>query len=436
MKKSTKDTIIIGLALFAMFFGAGNLIFPPMLGFKTGESWLSGAIGFLVSDVGLSLLGIVAVAYLGGGFTALGNKVGPRYSKILGTTIMLTLGPLLVIPRIAAVAYEMGVAPIFSETSMWIVTGIYFAAVIFVLFDQKRVIDKLGRWLTPVLLVSLLAIVIAGLLYPIGTPSAAKIPYAFGLGFIEGYQTVDALAAVIFTRMILFTLVSKGYVDKKSQLNMTIKAGAFAIGLITIIYGGLFIIGAQASSLFPEDITQTSLFVCITNSILGPWGKILVGITVVFACFTSAVGLTATAGTYFQHISKGKIDYRITVIAMSVVGYFIANLGVREIIAISTPIIMTIYPPVIMLILCALIDRMMIKVGITKHFYRGAVHTALILGIPDLLMNFSVPVNGVVEILNSLPLASYKIGWLIPSFLVAIVMEIAYHKKDSVEVKG
>lgn len=432
MRKSTKDIFIIGLALFAMFFGAGNLIFPPMLGFKTGESWLTGAIGFLISDVGLSLLGIIAVALLGGGFTALGNKVGPRYSKILGTTIMLTLGPLLVIPRIAAVAYEMGVAPIFSEASMWLVTGIYFTTIIFVLFDQKKVVDKLGTWLTPILLLSLIAIIVAGMLYPIGSPSTAKVPNAFSLGFTEGYQTVDALAAVIFSRMIIFTLISKGYVDKKSQLTMTIKAGAFAIGLIAIIYGGLFIIGSQASALFPEDITQTSLFVCITNAILGSWGKILVATTVIFACFTSAVGLTATAGTYFQHISKGKIDYRMTVITMSIIGFLIANLGVREIIAISTPIIMTIYPPVIMLILCALID----KTGISKHFYRGAVHTALILNIPYLLLSFKVPVNSVVEVLNSLPLASYKIGWLIPSFLVAIVMQIAYHKKEVILVKG
>ncbi len=431
MKKSTKDTIIIGLALFAMFFGAGNLIFPPMLGFKAGESWLTGAIGFMISDVGLSLLAIIAAALLGGGFTALGNKVGPRYSKILGTTIMLTLGPLLVIPRIAAVAYEMGVAPIFGQASMWLVTGIYFTTITFVLFDQKKVIDKLGTWLTPVLLLSLMAITITGILYPIGIPATAKVPNAFSLGFTEGYQTVDALAAVIFSRMIIFTLISKGYVDKKSQLSMTIKAGVFAIGLIAVIYGGLFIIGSQASSVFPEDITQTSLFVCITNSILGPWGKILVAITIVFACFTSAVGLTATAGTYFQHISKGKIDYRLTVIAMSVVGFFIANLGVREIIAISTPIIMTIYPPVIMLILCALID----KAGISTYFYRGAVHTALLLNIPYVLLSFKVPVNSVVEVLNSLPLASYKIGWLIPSFLVAAVMHIAYHKKEVVKIK-
>jgi len=430
MKKSTKDIFIIGLALFAMFFGAGNLIFPPMLGFKTGESWLAGAIGFLISDVGLSLMGIVAVALLGGGFTALGNKVGPRYSKVLGTTIMLTLGPLLVIPRIAAVVHEMGIAPIFSNASMWLVTGIYFTATIFVVIDQKRVIDKLGKWLTPILLLSLISIIVAGFLFPLGIPSTAKVPNAFSLGFIEGYQTVDALAAVIFARMILFTLVAKGYVDKASQVRMTIKAGAFAIGLIAIIYGGLIVIGSQASAVFPEDITQTSLFVCITNSVLGSWGKIIVAITVVFACFSSAVGLTATAGTYFQHISKGKIDYRITVVAMSVVGFFIANLGVHQIIAISTPIIMTIYPPVIMLILCALID----KVGISKYFYRGAVHTALILSIPDLLMSFKVPVNGVVEFINSLPLASYKIEWLIPSFLVAVVMHIAFHKKEVVEV--
>jgi len=425
MNKATKDTFIIGLALFAMFFGAGNLIFPPMLGFRAGESWLSGALGFMMSDVGLSLMGIIAVAMIGGGFTALGNKVGPRYSKILGTTIMLTLGPLLAIPRAGAVSYEMGIESLFPSSTMWIVTTIFFIATIFFVFDQKGVVNKIGKLLTPILLITLLVIIVAGLIYPIGAASHAKVANAFGLGFTEGYQTVDALAAVIFARIILNTLIAKGYTKTSSQVMMTIKAGAIALGIIAIVYGGLIAIGSNASALFPNDITRTSLFVCIVNRILGSSGTIIIAIAVVFACFTTAVGLTATAGAYFQHISKGKINYKVTVVAISLVSLLIANLGVKEIIAISEPILRLVYPPVIMLIICGLFD----KLGLSKHFYRGAVHTALLLSIPEMLASFHVPVNSAVDLLNSLPLANYKVGWLIPSLLVALVMHIAFHKK-------
>jgi len=430
MKKATKDTFIIGLALFAMFFGAGNLIFPPMLGYRTGENWLSGTVGFMMSDVGLSLIAIIAVAVIGGGFTALGNKVGPRYSKILGTTIMLALGPLLAIPRASAVSYEMGIESLFPTSTMWLVTTIFFIATIFFVIDQKGVIDKIGKLLTPILLLTLLAIIVAGIIHPIGVASTSKVANAFGLGFTEGYQTVDALAAVIFARIILNTLVSKGYTTTTSQVMITIKAGAIALGIIAIIYGGLIFIGSNSSALFPDDITRTSLFVCIVNRILGSSGTLIMAIAVVFACFTTAVGLTATAGAYFQHISKGKLNYKITVVVISFVSLLIANLGVKTIISFSEPILLLVYPPVIMLIICGLFD----KFGLSKHFYRGAVHTALILSIPEMLTRYHIPVNSVVDLLNSLPLASYKVGWLIPSLLVALILHIAFHKKEIITV--
>lgn len=430
MKKATKDIFVIGLALFAMFFGAGNLIFPPMLGFRTGESWLSGTVGFMMSDVGLSLLGIVAVAMLGGGFTALGNKVGHRYSKILGTTIMLALGPLLAIPRTGAVTHEMGIDLLFPGTSMWLVTAIFFIATIVFVFDQKGVVDKIGKLLTPALLITLLVIIVAGLMHPIGVASTSKVANAFGLGFTEGYQTVDVLASVIFARIILNTLVQKGYTNTSAQVMMTIKAGAIAMGIIALTYGGLIAIGSNASALFPDDITRTSLFVCIVNRVLGSSGTIITAVAVVFACFTTAVGLTATAGAYFQHISKGKISYKVTVVVLSLVSFLIANLGVREIVNFSEPILMLVYPPVIMLVICGLFD----KLGLSKHFYRGAVHTALLLSIPEMLASFHLPVSSLLDLLNSFPLANYKVGWLIPSLLVAIVMHIAFHRKAALPV--
>ncbi len=421
-KHMRKDVIVVGLALFAIFFGAGNLIFPPLLGLMSGENWLAGTIGFLLSDTTLALLGIVAVAIVPGGFDGLGNKVGPIFSKILGATIMLTLGPLLALPRTGAVTHEMGILPLISSVPLWITTGIYFIGSMLFVFDERGVMDKIGKWLTPALLLSLLAIIITGIISPIASVEAATVQSVFGTGFIDGYQTVDGICSILFARIIINTLEEKGYVKRKDKVKMTIMAGIIAMGLISLVYTGLIYLGATSAGIAPADVSRTGLFVLIVNSLLGTSGTVVISIAVILACFTTAIGLTATSGSYFQHISNGKLSYKFTVVAVTLISLLIANLGVDNIVRFSGPVLMMLYPPVIMLILSALIDRF----EFSRVYYRTAVYTALVMSTPAMLSAFGMNLSVVTEALAELPLAHYELGWLIPSFGLGLLAETTY----------
>ncbi|MBI9035685.1 MAG: branched-chain amino acid transport system II carrier protein [Bacteroidales bacterium] len=417
-----KDVIVVGLALFAIFFGAGNLIFPPLLGLISGDDWLVGTLGFLLSDTTLALLGIIAVAIVPGGFDGLGNKVGPVFSKVLGVTIMLTLGPLLALPRTGAVTHEMGILPLLSSAPLWLVTGLYFLGSMVFVFDQKGVMDKIGKWLTPALLLSLLAIIVAGIFFPISDPLPASIPSVFGNGFISGYQTVDGICSIILARIIVNTLEEKGYVKARQKVIMTILSGIIAMGLISLVYTGLIYLGASSVSIAPADVSRTGLFVLIVNNLLGSAGTVMISIAVILACFTTAIGLTATTGAYFYHISKGKVSYKFTVVAVTIISLLIANLGVESIVRFSGPVLMMLYPPVIILILSALIDRF----ALSRVYYRTAVYTALLMSVPAMLSAFGFPLSGMDHVLARLPLASYELGWLLPSFALGFAAEMLF----------
>jgi len=185
--KSYKDCIVIGLALFAMFFGAGNLIFPPQLGVLSGDSWIEACIGFFTTDLGLSVLAIIAIAKVGGSFEHFAGKVGKSFSLVLGTFIMLAVGPLMAIPRTGAVSYEMGIAPIFDGVNQYVFTFIYFLVALLFVLNPKGVIDKIGKWLTPVLLLSLAIIIVKNIIDPIGLPVEAVKFNVFTYSFFQGY---------------------------------------------------------------------------------------------------------------------------------------------------------------------------------------------------------------------------------------------------------
>ncbi|MEG0371090.1 MAG: branched-chain amino acid transport system II carrier protein, partial [Clostridium sp.] len=206
MNKSIKDIIIVGFALFAMFFGAGNLIFPPTLGLATGDAWLPGMIGFLVTGIGLPLLGILAASKAGGSLEDVGNKVNGTFSRIFAVAIMLSIGPLFAIPRTAATTFEIGVQPFFGQSStlmVAIVSIIFFAVTVYFSINPSTVVEKVGKILTPVLLISLLVIIVKGIFSPMGDPISTGIEGSFGRGFTDGYNTMDALASMVFAGIVI-----------------------------------------------------------------------------------------------------------------------------------------------------------------------------------------------------------------------------------------
>lgn len=417
MNRKFKDTLLIGAALFAMFFGAGNLIFPPSIGIASGDQWLMSLLGFIITGIGLPVLGIIAVAKAGGTINDLASKVHPMFSKILGAIIVLAIGPLLAIPRTGATVFEIGIKPIFGNVSPAIVSIIYFSITLFFVIKPSGIMDKIGKILTPILLIVTLSIVAKGIINPIGTTISTGIKLPFTNGFTSGYQTMDALGSIVMAAIVLVALIEKGYKDKKEQIKMTMMAGIIAGAGLLVIYGGLLYLGACSSGLYSSDIAKSELIVNITNLVLGNMGQISMCIVVSAACLTTSIGLTAVVGNYFSQLSNNKISYRFIVIFTTLFSAVMAVAGVEQIVKLAVPLLVLVYPTAMVLIVLGLFDQFIPN----KNVYRGAVLGASIVGIFDGLSAMNIEINSVHYIISKLPLASAGFGWVLPALLLGLI---------------
>ena len=302
-----KDILIIGFALFSMFFGAGNLIFPPFIGLTSGSSWLISFLGFVIADVGIILLSINAVLKAGS-FQNVVQRVGKRFGVGLEVIMMLCLGPILVIPRTAATTFEMSIMPIFEGFNPVVFSIIFFLLTFILTVKPTKVMDIIGTFLTPALLIALAFLIGKGIMSPIGELNTnINSDNLFVNGITQGYQTMDALGIGGVTALIITSLVGKGYKDKNENRKLAMKASTIAgIGLV-VVYGGLAYLGATASNMYDGSISQTTLLVNITRNLLGNTGIILLGIIVALACLTTSIGLTSVTAKYFEDVTKKKL---------------------------------------------------------------------------------------------------------------------------------
>lgn len=429
MSKKTKDTIIVGLALFATFFGAGNLIFPPMLGLINGDKWWLCMLGFLITGAGLPILGVIAVAKAGGTIHHVTKYVGSGFGKVVGSLIVLTIGPILAIPRTGATTYEMAVKPLFANANPIVVSIIFFAITWLFVIRPSGVIDSIGKILTPILLVTMAVIIVKGIVTPIGTAlDVGNIP-AFSTGFLEGYQTMDALGSILIGGLILNALIKKGYTDDQERMHMGMKAGLIAAVGLASVYGGLLCIGALSGGAFPADVDRIQLILGLTQKLLGT--ALPLSIVVSMACLTTAIGLTALTGEFFQDLSKGKLPYNVLVTVIVIVSGFIANMGVTAIINFAVPILVTLYPVTIVLIILNVLDNF-IK---NKNIYIGGVAGALCVSILDGISALNLNIDAISYIRNAIPLGSAGFGWLIPACVGMIIANfIVTNKNKSEEV--
>ena len=416
MAKKRNDALILGAALFSMFFGAGNLIFPPFLGLISGDKWNWAMVGFLLTGIGLPLLGIIASAKVGGGVDKLGKKVSPIFSKFLGITVVLAIGPLLAIPRTGATAFEMGILPMFPNANPIVFSVIYFGITLALVIKPTNVIDKIGKILTPALLILLALLIIRGIVYPMGEPIEEDIVKPFSDGFTQGYQTMDALAAILFGGIISASLTQRGY-DDKEQMSMTKKAGIIAVAGLTFVYGGLGYLGATGGSLFSKDIAKTDLIMNIANNSLKSFGELGLGLAVSLACITTAIGLTATVGQYFNQVSKGKIKYETIVIGTIIFSTIMSYKGVEAIISFAEPILVFMYPMVIVLVLLTVFLGDYIK---NDNVYKFAIYATLVVSAIDSLSMLGVKGN-ITKLISMLPLASSGFSWVIPAIIGGVV---------------
>ncbi|MFC3418249.1 branched-chain amino acid transport system II carrier protein [Salinicoccus hispanicus] len=351
---SFKNNIIVGFMLFAMFFGAGNLIFPPGLGFDSGQYFWMAIIGFVITGVGLPLIGVIAGSISKDGYRESLKVVHPIFAIIFMVIIYLAIGPFFAIPRTATTAYEMAMVPFINGTgwvSLLIFTLVFFGIVFALSYNPSRMVDNIGRFLTPVLLVTIIALIVKAITMYIGNDSGAAAESfdstsPFSVGFTEGYLTMDAIAAIAFSVIVLNSIRSLGVTKRKDLLIETIKSASIAAFLLGVIYISLGWIGNHVSPSVsqPEDQNLgTFLLTFVAEDSFGQFGTILLGVIVAVACLTTATGLVVAVSEYFNSILP-KISYETFVIIFTLISLVLANQGLTQVIQTSVPVLSIIYP--------------------------------------------------------------------------------------------
>ena len=412
-KKFGADSIVVGFALFSMFFGAGNVIFPPYLGFGAGTQWVNGFLFYFIADIGLALFALFTLLKVGGSENITG-RIGSVASNILMSAIILCIGPMVAIPRTAATTFEMSVAPLISGVSPVIFSVAFFIVVLLLSIRQSAVIDVVGKVLTPALLIGLLVLIIKGIISPLGSIVNPHVDSSFVIvnGIKSGYQTMDVLAALAFGIIILKSAQEKGYSDARESSKMIRAAAVIAGVLLLIVYFGLTYLGATSASLFSLGISRAELVIGIVERLLGKTGLVIFAVVVALACMTTAVALVSSAASFFEKLTKGRLSYAVLVTVICVSSAVISNLGLDRIVAVASPILDIVYPPTLVLIALSWFgDRL------SRGVYRWAVIGALIASVLSTLSLYGVS----VPIVNTLPLASLGLGWIVPAAGFGIV---------------
>lgn len=425
--KKTGNILTIGFALFAMFFGAGNLLLPPFIGMQVGQHiWIT-ILTFGLTGILLPFFGVLSVTNSGDSFNDLGNRINKNVAAILGTIIMICIGPLIAIPRTAATTYEVGILPSFPDSQpIW--TSISFFAVTW-LFSivPSKVVNLVGNILTPLLLLLLIILIFIGVTNPIDNTDISSLSTmdSFSLGFTEGYQTLDVLASVIFAGIIITATKSKGYTSVREKNKIVIAAGALAAICLLIIYGGLIYLGAT-SGINDLDVKRSELLIHISKSLLGKYGTLAIAISIALACLTTAIALTSAFGTFFNQLTKNKVSYRILVTICCIFSCILSISGVDTIIQFAYPPLAFVYPIVITLVLYFVIFGRIIK---SKAPYIGALIGSTIMALLGLLKVLNLLNEDTLQLLNHIPFFKYDLGWVIPSVLLFVIFYIVDKQK-------
>lgn len=422
-KKRVVDIFIVGFALFAMFFGAGNLIFPPILGLESGTSWISSISGFAITSVFATFLGIMTVVVSGDNFSDVGNRIHPIFSIVIASICMLSIGPLIAIPRTAATTFEVGVQSIFPTTKPVISSIVFFILTFILSLSSSKVVNIIGKFLTPILLIFLVILIVNGIISPINPDLTHSLSNtdAFVLGFREGYQTMDLLASFIMAGIIIAAIKGKGYIEDKEKKRTTTLSAVIAMSFLLLIYGGLVYLGATSGYESNGSISRTDLLLHISNGILGSNGSILLALCVGLACLTTSIALTSAVSDYFNKLSNNILSYRLLVTIICVISAYLAVHGVDAIISVAFPFLAVIYP----IMVCMAVYIVFFGKFVTdKKPYVAAISITFIIAIIGLLGNLGIAEASMNQILNAIPLNKYEIPWLLPSFVVFILFAI------------
>ena len=422
---SIKQVIMVGFMLFAMFFGAGNLIFPPALGFSSGEYFWTAMIAFVLTGVGLPLLGVIVGSISKAGYKESLKNIHPAFAVGFLVVIYLTIGPFFAIPRTATTAYEMSVVPFLSEnTGVWLLifSLVYFIIVFLLSIKPGTLVNSIGQVLTPLLLIGiLLLIVLAAVAYfnnPINPTGDSFVDTsAFSIGFTEGYLTMDAIAAIAFSVLVLNSIRQLGITNRKDLLIGTIKSALLAAVLLAVIYISLGWLANRVDlggMAVDDQNLGTFLLTFMADDVFGGFGPFLLGIIVFLACITTGTGLIVSVSEYFNSLLP-KVPYGLLVTVFTLISFGLANQGLDQVIATSVPVLSIIYPiamtTVVLLILTYFVPS-------PKLSLQLPVFLVTILSIITVIHR-----NGwlTMDWLEALPLFSFSFEW-IPFLIVGYIV--------------
>ena len=414
-KTALGEIVVVGFALFSMFFGAGNVIFPPFLGMEAGSRWLECFSAYFIADIGLAMMGMFALLRVGSSEQVL-RRAGRIPAELLMCAIVLCIGPMVAIPRTSASTYEMAIAPNLSGVSPVVFSVAFFALILVLCLKESAVVDIVGKVLTPLLLVGLFAIIIKGIVTPLG--EIADLPQISNVtvtGIKAGYQTMDALAALPFGIIILQSVTAKGYKQGKSQLRVVGGAALLAGVLLLAVYMGLAYLGATVSTQYTGSIGRAALIMAIVEALMGKTGVVIFGVVVGLACVTTAIALTSSAAAYFSELCRGKVSYKVFVAAICVFSAVVSNLGLDRIVAVAAPVLDVVYPPALVLICISLI---MPKVH--DFVSRGAVIGALLTSVLCTLHTYGVS----TPLVEALPLYDLGLSWVLPAVVFGLAAQL------------
>lgn len=423
-----KSLTITAFALFSLFFGAGNLVLPPLLGFKSGNLWWLVTLGFCISGVLIPILGIVAHAKLQGTLFDFGKKVSPRFS-IIYCYLIYAIAIALPSPRTASVTHEMAIQP-FWDAPSWLTSLIYFLLVFVFAINRSKMLDALGKLLTPgilIILVLMIATAVFGFDFEM-VPSTMDRPFSSGI--LEGYQTFDAIGAVVVGAVIIISINLKektaSFEEKRRLIG---RAGLWAgIGLF-LVYGGLILTGAVFGNTFDAEISRTSLLRGISTATLGSTANLFLSILVSLACFTTAVGIVTGTSDFIKGRFNDSIwAYRITAFLGCVLGVLIGQFNVGYIILVAVPSLMFIYPITIVLILLNAAP----SAWSSTRVFRSVVLVTAIFSVPDFLGSLGWG-EQIAPFVDWIPLSEHQMGWVLPALVAFVVANLIFGNKPIVQ---
>ena len=435
-KLTFMEILPIGLMLFASFFGAGNLIFPPALGQSAGVNFISAAAGFCTTGVGIPLLGIIAIGLLrASNPEALALPVHPKFAKLLIVVTVLTIGPFFAIPRTAAVSFDVGILPFISAEnydlglvlySLFFFVVTYFLSVNpskFLSVNPSKIVDWVGKVLTPLLLISIAILVVQVFMSPMGAPQQAGGYYAtmpYLKGFQEGYYTMDLLATMLFGTVVIDSIKVRGISEGSVLTKTCIMAGIIAAVLLAAIYFSLTYTGATSVEILGVSDNGAIALSAIANYYMGTAGNVVLCLMIFFACLTTSIGLTVSAGAYLEGVVKGKMQYQRIAAAICIFSFAVSNVGLTKIISMSVPVLCLLYPIVIVLVLMAF---MPVK---RACVYRSTLAFTIVFAIIDGLNAAGVPLKALEATLKGvIPFYDVGFGWLVPS-VVGLAIGLVY----------